>query len=190
MDASLSDFVLSVMLLLQLSITLSIQFTTCLLYSQYTPLHMFSSDVPMNTMYSGFTVISFVHLVGFMAAYCSSFCILSTNYRTAVNFARCTHDGSRPITEFTDIKNPFASGTPMVVLWHFPMTKRNTLKSTLPLWLIGFRACKIFFNSNHRSDPSKIHTRTSFLVSHRPSPLYSCIFDIGFGLSFLLVPVV
>ena len=77
-----------------------------------------SLDASMNSMYDGSIGISFVHFFVSVDASCSICCILPTDYLTAVNFTRFTHDGYRPSTELNGINSPFASGIP-IVAWKF-----------------------------------------------------------------------
>ena len=95
-------------------------------------------------MYAESPGISYVHLVGSVDASCGSFLILSTDCLTAVYFSVFAHDFYLPSTEFTWVNVPFAAGMPIVSWQNFPMTDRNVLKSTHPLWLISFRVCKQF----------------------------------------------
>ena len=69
-------------------------------------------------------------------AYGSSCLILSTDCLNAVDFDMFTHDGSHPSTLFTGVNTPFTAGMSIVAWRNFPMTERNVLKYTLPLWLI------------------------------------------------------
>ena len=102
-------------------------------------------DEFMNSMYDGYPGISSVHLVGSDYASCSSYCIRSTDCLTDVYIARFTHDGSLPSTAFNGVNNPFEAGMPIVPRRNFPMIEHNVLKFTLPLRIIDFRACNIFY---------------------------------------------
>ena len=85
--------------------------------SSVTPIHappQLYPDGSMNAMYAGSPDMSYAHLVGYAATSCGSFHIKSTNFITAVDFARFTHNGSHPSTAFTSTNIPFTNGMPIV----------------------------------------------------------------------------
>ena len=116
--------------------------------------------------------------------------VLSTNFLTAVNFARFVHDGYRTSTTFTVMNTPIAAGMPIVTWRHFSMAERFFF-GIYSLRIIVFGTCNICSclsgaSYMHISTPLKIHPSTSFLVSHRSSQFSTFVSDIGSGLPYFV----